>query len=134
VNSDRTIFAQLMDFVAPYESRVCVDRYGGHDKVQTFSCWDQSSVWPSPTSPSGSACGTTTPASESPGPFVVELAATVYAFESTTNDLCLALFRWALRGYSLFAPQKRSQRSQEDTGRSRKAGATEGQRRCSRAG
>jgi hypothetical protein len=35
------IFAQLMDFVSPYEFRVCVDRYGGHYKVQTFSCWDQ---------------------------------------------------------------------------------------------
>jgi Transposase DDE domain/Domain of unknown function (DUF4372) len=41
VNSGRTIFAQLMDFVSPYEFRVCVDRYGGHYKVQTFSCWDQ---------------------------------------------------------------------------------------------
>ena len=41
MNSGRTIFAQLMDFVSPYEFRVCVDRYGGHYKVQTFSCWDQ---------------------------------------------------------------------------------------------
>jgi hypothetical protein len=41
VNVGRTIFAQLMDFVSPYEFRVCVDRYGGQYKVQTFSCWDQ---------------------------------------------------------------------------------------------
>jgi len=41
VNSGRTIFAQLMDFVSPYEFRVCVDRYGGEYKVKTFSCWDQ---------------------------------------------------------------------------------------------
>jgi len=41
VNVGRTIFAQLMDFVSPYEFRVCVDRYGGQYKVKTFSCWDQ---------------------------------------------------------------------------------------------
>ena len=32
MNSGRTIFAQLMDFVSPYEFRVCVDRYGGEYK------------------------------------------------------------------------------------------------------
>ena len=41
MNVGRTIFAQLLDFVSPYEFRVCVDRYGGQYKVQTFSCWDQ---------------------------------------------------------------------------------------------
>ena len=41
MNTGRTIFAQLMDFVSPYEFRPCVDRYQGHYKVQTFSCWDQ---------------------------------------------------------------------------------------------
>ena len=41
MNVGRTIFAQLMDFVSPYEFRVCVDRYGGQHKVKTFSCWDQ---------------------------------------------------------------------------------------------
>jgi hypothetical protein len=41
VNAGRTIFAQLMAFVAPYEFRKCVDRYEGHYKVQRFSCWDQ---------------------------------------------------------------------------------------------
>ena len=41
MNAGRTIFAQLMDFVSPYEFRRCVDRYAGHYKVQRFSCWDQ---------------------------------------------------------------------------------------------
>ncbi|HTU03484.1 MAG TPA: IS4 family transposase [Candidatus Sulfotelmatobacter sp.] len=41
MNAGRTIFAQLLDFVSPYEFRKCVDRYGGHYKVQRFSCWDQ---------------------------------------------------------------------------------------------
>jgi IS5 family transposase len=41
MHAGRTLFAQLMDFISPYEFRVCVDRYGGHYKVQRFSCWDQ---------------------------------------------------------------------------------------------
>src|SRR5574341_1820480 len=41
MNAGRTIFAQLMDFVAPYEFRKCVDRYAGEYKVQHFSCWEQ---------------------------------------------------------------------------------------------
>jgi len=41
MNSGRTIFAQLMDFVTPYEFRKCVDRYNGNRKVISFSCWDQ---------------------------------------------------------------------------------------------
>ncbi len=41
MHAGRTIFAQLMDCVSPYEFRQCVDRYEGHYKVQRFSCWDQ---------------------------------------------------------------------------------------------
>ena len=41
MNSGKTIFAQLMDFVPTYEFRKCVDRYNGNHKVISFSCWDQ---------------------------------------------------------------------------------------------
>jgi hypothetical protein len=42
MNSGKTIFAQLMDFVpCAYEFRSCVQRYHGHYKVKRFSCWDQ---------------------------------------------------------------------------------------------
>ena len=41
MNTGKTIFAQLMDFVTPYEFRKCVDRYDGNHKVISFSCWDQ---------------------------------------------------------------------------------------------
>ena len=37
----KTDSAQLMDFLPSYEFRKCVDRYDGHFKVKTFSCWDQ---------------------------------------------------------------------------------------------
>jgi hypothetical protein len=41
VNSGKTIFSQLMDFLPSHDFRRCVDRYNGNYKLQTFSCWDQ---------------------------------------------------------------------------------------------
>jgi transposase len=41
LNSDKSIFSQLMDFLPHYEFQKCVRRYNGHHKVKTFSCWDQ---------------------------------------------------------------------------------------------
>ena len=42
MNSGKTIFAQLMDFVpSAYDFRCCVGRYHGNYKVKSFSCWDQ---------------------------------------------------------------------------------------------
>lgn len=41
MNLGKTIFSQLMDVIPAYEFNLCVDRYGGHRKVQTFSCRDQ---------------------------------------------------------------------------------------------
>ena len=37
----KTIFAQLMDFLPLYEFHQCVQRYHGHYKMKSFSCWDQ---------------------------------------------------------------------------------------------
>jgi transposase len=41
MNSGKTVFSQLMDFLPSYEFRRCVDRYQGNYKVKSFSCWDQ---------------------------------------------------------------------------------------------
>jgi hypothetical protein len=41
MNSGKTIFSQLMDFLSPYEFRLCVQRYNGNHKIKSFSCWDQ---------------------------------------------------------------------------------------------
>ncbi|HZY30436.1 MAG TPA: IS4 family transposase [Candidatus Methylomirabilis sp.] len=142
MNAGRTIFAQLMDFVSPYEFRKCVDRYEGHHKVQRFSCWDQflclafAQLTYRESLRDIQAClrvaqpklyhmgfrgtvarNTLAHANEvrdwriyadfaqgliatartlyTSDPFGVELATTVYAFDSTTIDLCLALFPWA---------------------------------------
>ena len=37
----KTVFAQLMDFLAIYEFHKCVQRYNGQYKVKRFSCWTQ---------------------------------------------------------------------------------------------
>ena len=41
MNSGKTIFAQLMDFLPTYEFHQCVKRYHGNYKIKSFSCWDQ---------------------------------------------------------------------------------------------
>ena len=41
MNTGKTIFAQLMDFLPVDDFRKCVNRYGGHHKVKSFTCWDQ---------------------------------------------------------------------------------------------
>jgi hypothetical protein len=41
MDTTRTIFAQLTDFIPCAEFRKCVERYQGHYKVKSFSCWDQ---------------------------------------------------------------------------------------------
>jgi len=41
MNTGRTIFSQIMDYLPLHEFRKCVKRYRGHYKVQNFSCLDQ---------------------------------------------------------------------------------------------
>jgi hypothetical protein len=41
MDTGKTIFAQLMDFLPVYEFQKCVQRYNGHYKVKHFSCWSQ---------------------------------------------------------------------------------------------
>jgi hypothetical protein len=41
MNSGRTVFAQLLDFLPTYEFKKCVERYDGEHRVRSFSCFDQ---------------------------------------------------------------------------------------------
>jgi len=41
MNTGKTIFSQLMDFLPLYKFRQCVNRYHGDKRVRTFSCLDQ---------------------------------------------------------------------------------------------
>ena len=41
MNYGKIIFAQLIDFLPVHEFRQCVERYQGHYKIKSFTCWDQ---------------------------------------------------------------------------------------------
>lgn len=41
MNTGKTVFSQVMEFLPLYEFRKCVERYQGDYKVQSFSCMDQ---------------------------------------------------------------------------------------------
>lgn len=137
-----TIFAQLLAFLPRYEFGRCVERYGGHHKVQSFSCWDQylamafAQLTYRESLRDIEAClgamrsklyhvgfrsrvtrSTLAYANDTrdwriyadfahiliaeaqklyaDSPMAVDLANTVYALDSTTIDLCLAIFPWA---------------------------------------
>lgn len=41
MHSGKTVLAQLTEWIHPEQFRRCVNRYQGHYKVRSFSCWDQ---------------------------------------------------------------------------------------------
>lgn len=41
MNSGKTVFTQLLQYLPRYEFNQCVSRYQGNYKVRSFSCWDQ---------------------------------------------------------------------------------------------
>jgi len=41
MNSGRTVFAQLFDFLPKHEFNKCIHRYRGHRRLRKFSCLDQ---------------------------------------------------------------------------------------------
>ena len=41
MNSGETVFKQLLRFLPRYEFNKCVERYNGHYRIKTFSCYDQ---------------------------------------------------------------------------------------------
>ena len=142
MNSGKTIFSQLMEFVPAYEFRKCVEQYDGNYKTKSFSCWDQflclafAQLTYRESLRDIEAClrvaetklyhmgfrgqvsrNTLANANQvrdwriyadfaqvlihiarslyANEDFGLELDQTVYALDSTTIDLCLALFPWA---------------------------------------
>lgn len=143
MNSGKTIFSQLMEFLPIHEFRKCVAQYNGNYKVKSFTCWDQflcmafAQLTYRESLRDIQAClrGTryklyhmgirgnvsrNTLANANKirdwriysdfaqvlirkarrlyvnESFGVELDQTVYALDSTTIDLCLSLFPWAI--------------------------------------
>ena len=41
MNTGKTVFTQLMEYVHPQQFKRFVERYGGNYKVRGFSCWEQ---------------------------------------------------------------------------------------------
>jgi hypothetical protein len=41
MNTEKTIFAQLLSFLPKYEFEKCVARYNGNHRVKKFTCWEQ---------------------------------------------------------------------------------------------
>jgi hypothetical protein len=41
MNTGKTIFGQVMDYLPIYDFRRCVKRYQGNHKIKSFTCWDQ---------------------------------------------------------------------------------------------
>ena len=41
MNTGKTVFSQVMEFLPLYEFRKCVQRYQGEYKARSFSCMDQ---------------------------------------------------------------------------------------------
>jgi len=141
LNTGRTVFAQLMEFIPTDQFQLCVDRYQGNRYVKDFSCWDQflclafAQLTYRTSLRDIETClraqqprlyhmgfrgrvsrATLADANETRDwriyrdfaqelirlardlyqeeSFGVELSETVYAFDSTTVDLCLSLFPW----------------------------------------
>ncbi|WP_081423675.1 DUF4372 domain-containing protein [Pelodictyon luteolum] len=40
MNTGKTVFAQLLEYLPQHQSRRCVNRYKGNYKVQSFTCLD----------------------------------------------------------------------------------------------
>jgi len=142
MNTGRTVFSQIMDYLPLQEFRKCVERYRGNYKVKSFSCLDQflcmafAQLTYRENLRDIEAClrsmrnklyhmgirgrvsrNTLAHANETrdwriyadfaqvlihqarrlyaDDDFGVELEQTIYAFDSTTVDLCLSLFPWA---------------------------------------
>lgn len=90
MNTGKTLFAQLMDFLPWTTFARYVARYGGDKGARTLSCAEQFRVMAfaqrlivqARKLYAGDALG-------------VDLANTVYALDATTIDLCLSVFPWA---------------------------------------
>src|SRR5213594_4970965 len=142
MNTGRTVFSQLVEFLPHQQFQKCVDRYGGGRYLKNLSCWDQylamafaqltyreslRDIEACLRSVSGKlyhmgfrgkvARSTLADANEARNwriyadfaqvliaiarplhardPIGVDLEQSLYALDSTTIDLCLALFPWA---------------------------------------
>src|ERR1035437_5507400 len=93
MNQGRTVFSQLISFLPDRDFRRCVERYQGDLRLRGFTCWDQYLAM------AFAHCAhrliATARGLYVRDPMGVDLDESLYALDSTTIDLCLALFPWA---------------------------------------
>src|SRR6266566_360250 len=128
MNTGRTVFSQLIEFLPHQQFQKCVDRYGGGRYLKNLSCWDQylamafAQLTYRESLRDIEAClgsiggklyhmgfrgkvarSTLADANELRdwriyadfAQVLIAIARPLYAHDSTTIDLCLALFPWA---------------------------------------
>src|SRR5258708_2920546 len=93
MNQGRTVFSQLISFLPDREFRRCVERYQGDLRVRGLSCWDQYLAMAF--AHFAHRLIATARGLYVREPMGVDLEQSLYALDSTTIDLCLALFPWA---------------------------------------
>ena len=47
MNTGKTVFSQVMEFLPLYEFRKCVQRHQGEYKARSFRAWTNFYAWPS---------------------------------------------------------------------------------------
>ena len=101
MNTGKTVFSQVMEFLPLHEFRKCVERYQGNYKVISFSCLDQflcmafAQLTYRESLRDMEACLRSARDLYLNEPLGIDLEQTVYALDATTIDLCLSLFPWA---------------------------------------
>ena len=77
MNAGNTVFSQLMSLIPDYELRKCIDRYRGDFHARRFTCRDQFLVM------------------SKDQYYRLGIDNMVYAFDSSTINLCMQLCPWA---------------------------------------
>src|ERR1017187_8310195 len=114
MNTVRTVFSQLIEFLPHQEFQKCVARYGGGRYLKNLSCWDQYLAMAFAQLTYRESLRDIEACLRSVGGKLyhmgfrgkvarstladangVDLDQSLYALDSTTIDLCLSLFPWA---------------------------------------
>ena len=103
MNKGKYVFSQLLSFLDPFVFLRISKKYGGYKYVKTFSCWNQLAVMMFGQLSNRDyrifeefAYRVMAEARQCRATEIFKLGGKVYAFDSSTIDLCLSVFSWAL--------------------------------------
>ena len=95
MNSGRTVFSQLIEFLPQQEFQKCVARYGGGRYLKNLSCWDQYLAMAFAQLTYRESLRDIEACLRSVGGKLYHMGFRGKVARSTTIDLCLSLFPWA---------------------------------------